>query len=150
MKSIFTQTTRRFAWATLVIGAMTTLETSWAADPAASKPAPAPVPARSIFIMPTSPKEGHDPFFPQSTRPYGTSTVPAPKVEWTALKLVGISGSAEHRLVIINNNTFAEGDEQDVPVEGSRIHVRCLKISTNSVTLMVGGQTRELSFSTIK
>lgn len=144
MKLVIPKTTGRNEWAAIATIALMMCGVARAADTTSPKP------ARSLFIVPTSPQEGHDPFYPQSTRPYGTTTsAPVPKVEWTSLKLVGISGSTEHRLVIINNNTFAEGDEQDVPVAGSRVHVRCLKINTNSVTLMVGGQTRELDFSNI-
>jgi len=33
----------------------------------------APATITSVFIMPSSPQEGRDPFYPESTRPYITS-----------------------------------------------------------------------------
>ncbi len=97
--------------------------------------------------MPTNPKEGRDPFFPDSARPYQSATPAVHVAELTSLKLVGVSGTPEHRLVIINKNTFAEGDEQDVVVPGGRIRVRCLKINPNSVLIEVAGHNHELNFS---
>lgn len=53
---------------------------------------------QSVFVLPKTPAEGKDPFFPRSSRPYNTQTIertnlPAPanpaKLE---LKLNGISG----------------------------------------------------------
>lgn len=118
-----------------------TLRAGLAPEPAATTS------PQSVFVMPASPKEGCDPFFPNSTRPYNTAGPVTQNVEWTSLKLAGVSGSPDHRLVIINNNTFAEGDEQDVSVPGGRIHVSCLKISPRSVLIKVAGQTHELIFT---
>ncbi len=142
MKSSSIQISGQFALAILVAGAF------WAATPVSTQAAESTNTVQSVFIKPASPQEGRDPFFPESTRPYGKTSEPtASRVDWTALKFVGISGTPERRLVIINNNTFAEGDEQEVPLAGGRIIVRCLKITPNSVLIMVAGQTRQLDFS---
>jgi hypothetical protein len=102
---------------------------------------------RSTFIMPSDPKEGRDPFFPNSTRPYKTAvTVSSPSQDISSLVIKGFSGSVDHRLVIINNHTFATGDEGDVITSIGRIHLRCIEIRTNSVVIDVGGQIHELFY----
>ncbi|MGB7768194.1 MAG: hypothetical protein WBN22_04995 [Verrucomicrobiia bacterium] len=103
---------------------------------------------RSVFILPASPKEGRDPFFPDSNRPYAVAVVAKPRVaDISSLVVKGFSGLLDHRLVIINNHTFAAGDEGDVIVPLGRIHVRCIEIKTNSVVIEVGGQRHELFYS---
>lgn len=80
----------------------------------------------SVFILPTSPKEGRDPFYPSSTRPYQsaapTNTRPA-EVNLGELSLQGISGLPPNRLVIINKRTFAQGDYAEVSTTKGRLHV---------------------------
>jgi len=66
-------------------------------------------------------------------------------VEATALTLKGISGAPDHRLVIINNHTFAAGDEGDVITEQGRIHVRCVEIKPHAVVVEVSGHYHELT-----
>jgi len=100
----------------------------------------------SVFILPTSPAAGRDPFFPQSNRTYETAgTITNRNVEVTALVLKGFSGSPDHRLVIINNHTFAAGDAGDVTTSQGRIHVRCVEIKSRSVVIEVDGQYHELT-----
>src|ERR1700690_3990497 len=89
---------------------------------------------RSAFTIPADPKEGHDPFFPDSSRPYEAVAAANPKVaDVSSLVLKGFSGSMNNRLVIINNHTFAAGDEGDVTTPVRRIHLTCIEIKTNSV-----------------
>jgi len=103
---------------------------------------------RSVFIIPSNPKEGHDPFFPDSARPYEQAAAANPRVsDMSSLVLKGFSGSPGHRLVIINTHTFAAGDEGDVVTPVSRIHLRCVEIKANSVVIEVGGQRHELFYS---
>jgi len=103
---------------------------------------------RSVFIQPSNPKEGRDPFFPDSQRPYEAALASNHNaVELSALIFKGISGTSDHRLAIINNHTFADGDEEDVLTAQGRIHVRCLQIKAYSVVIEVVGQRHELSFS---
>ena len=74
----------------------------------------------SRFVMPSSPKDGRDPFYPESTRVFDAMMAAnqtkqaAAAVEITDLKVPGISGTPDHLLAIINNHTFAVGDAGDV------------------------------------
>ena len=103
---------------------------------------------RSVFIIPSNPKEGCDPFFPNSNRAYemvAAANTPAGNI--TSLVLKGFSGSQNHRLAIINNHTFAAGDTGDVITPEGRIHLRCIEIKTNSAVIEIGGQRHELVYS---
>ena len=115
-----------------------------------AKPAEAkPVPAHSVFTQPASAREGRDPFFPESTRPFETAAAASGHVvEIPSLFVKGFSGTPGHYLIIINNHTFAAGDEGDVTTAAGRIHIHCLEIKPNSVMIEANGQQRELKFST--
>jgi hypothetical protein len=94
-------------------------------------PAAAVIP-QSVFVHPTNQKEGKDPFFPRSTRPYASAVVaiptnPPPSI--SDLKISGTSGSDERPFVIINNVTFGVGDTNEVISGTSRITVHCLEIN---------------------
>jgi hypothetical protein len=103
---------------------------------------------RSVFVLPSNPKEGRDPFFPDSERPYEMTAAANPRAGNVAsLILKGFSGPLNHRLVIINNHTFANGDEGNVTTLSGRIHLRCIEIKTNSVIIETGGQRHELIYS---
>jgi hypothetical protein len=121
-----------------------------AATPAATHVAQLVTPEvtlRSVFVLPANPKEGRDPFFPASTRPYEDAASKNPVAgDLTALVLKGFSGTPDHRLAVINNHTFGVGDEGDVLTPHSRIHIRCVEIKTNSVVIKSGGQRHELSY----
>ena len=124
----------------------------------AQKPPPPPPPValdapgtQAVFVNPRAPQEGRDPFFPRSSRPYA-SFVPVVKtnaqpVSLTAeLRLGGISGSAEHRLAIINNKTFESGEEGDVISGVDKVRIRCVEIKPDSVIIqfVAGGSRREI------
>jgi len=123
------------------------------ASPLVAAPATPSHPARtnslrSVFVLPANPGEGRDPFFPKSNRPYESSpTVTNNVVEVTALVVKGVSGSSEHRLVIINNHTFAAGDIADVITDQGRIRVHCVEIKPRSVVVEIGGHYHELPIS---
>jgi hypothetical protein len=103
---------------------------------------------RSVFILPLNPREGHDPFFPNSNRPYEIAAAANTRTgNVTSLVLKGFSGSQNHRLVIINNHTFAAGDTGDVITSDGRVHLRCIEIKANSAVIEVGGQRHELIYS---
>jgi hypothetical protein len=107
-------------------------------------PAAKPAPVRSVFVLPTNTREGRDPFFPESARPFEAVLAANKTVEISALTIKGFSGTPGHRLVIINNHTFGIGDEGDVLTPTGRVHLRCTQIGTDLVTIEVNGQRREL------
>jgi len=118
--------------------------------PAAPVPAPEPIQIQAVFINPTSKKEGVDPFYPKSERPYLSArpvkpTIQTPNVT-AELRLNGVSGSPDHRLAIINNKTFEVGEEADVFSNSDRVRIRCLEIKPESVIVqfVTGGIRREL------
>ena len=50
-----------------------------------------------------------------------------------------MSGSPQHRLAIINNQTFQEGETARVEFSGAKVKVRCKEIRTNSVLVQWEG-----------
>ena len=118
------------------------------AAPVAKPVVPEVVVARSVFVLPANPKEGRDPFFPNSSRPYEEIASKNPVVsDITSLVLKGISGPPDHRLAIINNHSFGAGDEGDVITPHGRIHIRCVEIKDASVVVESGGQRHELIYT---
>ena len=120
-----------------------------AAGPARTNAVPAQLEIpKSVFIIPNTPQEGKDPFFPLSTRiftPVGHSTTrhsTAPPV--VELKLNGISGTVDHRLAIVNNRTFEAEEEGTVSTSSGRVSIRCLEIKPDFVRILVNGQERTL------
>lgn len=109
--------------------------------------------AKSVFVIPNSPKEGRDPFFPNSNRPYESS--PAAKTVNNAmlhtLKVKSIQpGRNGQVFAIINNHAFAPGEEGSViNDEGQRINIRCLEINVTAgtVTIESAGARATLNFS---
>lgn len=105
---------------------------------------------QSVFSVPNNPSEGRDPFFPQSTRrrsvnsgSVATNNIPAP-INTESLVLKSIVGG----LAVINNHSFAPGEEGDVLTEdGRREHIQLVEIKakTGSVVVKIGGQTVELT-----
>ena len=90
----------------------------------------------SVFVVPTEPKEGKDPFFPASKRPYVhlvAHATNAPASLPAKLILNGIS----RKLAMINGRTFSEGEEGDVNTENGRKHVRCIRIKEDSAMIEI-------------
>ena len=120
--------------------------------PAAAKdtnepPATVPSTLRSVFNQPASPKDGRDPFFPSSMRLFASAVVPASKSkDLSALVIRGKSGPLDHPLVIINDVTFAEGDDRDVIIHDGRIHIHCIQIIGDLVVIEANGQRHQLRF----
>lgn len=110
-------------------------------------PAALPSVPRSIFNQPTSPKDGRDPFFPASLRVFASAVVPASKTkDLSSLIIRGKSGMPDHPLVIINDVTFAEGDDRDVITPDGRIRIHCLQIIGDVVVIEANGQRHQLRF----
>ena len=105
---------------------------------------------KSDFVIPDSPKDGRDPFFPQSTRIYSKNldiggTNKPPPVVTISLSLKAIVAG----LAIINNHSFAPGEEGDVVApDGRRQHIRLVEIKSNSVVVEIGGRNVELTLHT--
>jgi hypothetical protein len=142
--------------AALLAGAFASLAAQTPTNaPVGSSPSPTnalpalPEIPQSAFFIPTTPQEGKDPFFPRSMRLFASvlvrtnlqTTTFAPPVE---LHLNGISGTADHRLAIINNQTFEANEEGEVPTNPGRARIRCLEIKADSVLVQVGGEQRVL------
>lgn len=94
---------------------------------------------------------GKDPFYPNSARlqeklPVTTNPVAAAVVP--EVRINGFSGNAARPLVILNNLTFGEGDEQQVTTAAGRTRVRCIAIrmAEQAVDIEINGQRRELKF----
>ena len=116
-----------------------------AAQPVSSSPKPDF--SQSVFIFPENAKQGRDPFFPNSLRPYQEADFQPGHTgaQLTSLRFVGVSGPPNHRLVIINNHTFAEGDEEEVTTQQGKILVLCVEIGDHSVVVEANGQRIELT-----
>ena len=104
---------------------------------------------QSVFIIPLTPQEGKDPFFPRSTRLFTdvvvkTNSQPAAATTVVELKLNGISGTPDHRLAIINNRTFDIGEEGEVLNGASHVRIICKDIKDDSVRVLVGSEERIL------
>ena len=113
------------------------------AKPAAAKPAP----VRSVFVMPASVRDGRDPFFPESARPYEDAVATKRAVDVTSFTVKGLSVERGRAMVIINNHTFSVGDEGDVITTSGRVHIRLAAIRTGVAVIEVNGARRELSIA---
>jgi len=107
-----------------------------------------PVIPQSVFAMPATPKDGRDPFFPASTRPYyGTTKAPVSpnKPQVIELPLV-LTGIIPNKLAMVCGRTFSEGEEGEIVVSGTRKKIRCLKVKDESavIELLPEGERREL------
>ena len=115
------------------------------ADPPKAAPA---APARSVFLMPANAREGRDPFFPTSSRPYEAAIASQTNLVENSFIVKGVSIEHGRTMVIINNHTFALGDEGDVLTSSGRAHLRLAEIRPNAVIIEVNGARRELGVGT--
>jgi hypothetical protein len=135
---------------------------AFSAPPVKSTPAGVPLAEsnsipQSVFTIPSSPRQGRDPFFPNSHRFSGETALPsqlAPTRSDVILELQGIGGTPDHRLAIIYCHsggesekayrTVAEGEETEFKTATGRVRLRCIEIKRESVVVQVGGDRREL------
>jgi hypothetical protein len=94
---------------------------------------------------------GRDPFFPRSTRrtaapvPVGPVTLQPGQLP-AGMVLKGLSGTKDKPLAIINNYTFAEGEEAEVRVINQLYRVKVVEIKERAVMIQVNGtEPRELT-----
>jgi hypothetical protein len=116
---------------------------------ATNAPPPLPQISQSVFIIPTTPQEGKDPFFPRSMRLFTdvvvrTNSQPVAAAITVELKLNGISGIEGRRLAIINNHSFAIDEEGEVTSNAGRVRIICKDIKADSVRVLVSGEERVL------
>ncbi|HWX19038.1 MAG TPA: hypothetical protein VN578_03925 [Candidatus Binatia bacterium] len=128
-----------------------------ATSPSAPNTLPNPVAAinlseipQSTFVFPSTPKEGRNPFFPLSTAGLPVPTKPRENVvDTTSIVLNGITPSGPKRTAMINSYTFEEGEEHEVRLaSGSKEMIKCVEIKSDSATISVRGQRRELRLRT--
>ena len=103
---------------------------------------------QSTFNIPSNFSQGRDPFYPNARYMLGEIHVVA-QVRVTAgidlIHLNGISGSADHKLAMINFRTMAEGETNDFLTVSGHVKVRCVEIKSQSVVIeVIGGERREL------
>ena len=103
---------------------------------------------QSTFIIPANFNQGRDPFYPNARYMFGEPRA-VPTVRITAgidlLHLDGISGTADHKLAMINFRTMAEGETNDFLTVSGHVKIRCVEIKSQSVVIeVIGGERREL------
>ena len=82
--------------------------------------------------------KGRDPFFPNSSRQSSEPSGNGENASTVILTVKGISGFGGHRMAIINDQTFAVGDESEVITAGGRIRIRCVEIRDDTAVITVG------------
>jgi hypothetical protein len=91
---------------------------------------------------------GKDPFFPKSSRRAAAAPVvtnpQTAEVPDRVFILKGISVNKDRRLALVNNYTFAAGEEAEIKIEGRSIRVRCLEVRERSVVISVRGASKEI------
>ena len=99
---------------------------------------------KSTFVIPKSPKEGRDPFFPKATSIYGSAGVTNVATAAPVLKLRGFLGTSYAQ---INNITLGVGETQEVKTAGGPVSVHLIEIRLRDETVIieVNGQRQELS-----
>ena len=112
----------------------------------AEAPAPEAEIPLSVFVIPTTPREGRNPFFPNSSL-----GAPAPRIQIVTgdpaagLVLNGITPNGSRRTVMINNRTFEKGEEGEVRTPGGgKLLIKCEEIKEDSAIISFNGQRREL------
>ena len=102
---------------------------------------------QSLFLIPANPREGRNPFFPQSIAPTPAITTPRPPnatTDFSSIVLNGIT-SPPKRTAMINGRTFEAGEEGDIKLpNGVRVLIKCEEIKGESAIIRVNGQPREL------
>lgn len=66
-----------------------------------------------------------------------------PEPSWVAqIKLTGVSGMANARLAVINNQTFGAGDTGTLKVAGKAVQVHCIEVRDKSAMVKITGMDR--------
>ena len=107
-----------------------------------NKTAPRAVFPKSVFVH--DDPAGKDPFFPNRQR--GTTVVvntnkATPTLNTDALFLKGFTGTGDKRIALINNQTFAKGEEGEVKLGSGKIKIRVVEMKDKSVIIEIEGQS---------
>jgi hypothetical protein len=119
----------------------------------------APASLRSVFTLPAGARDGRDPFYPSTTRALGeasqssgasaqtstNSSASGQPVEIASLKFPGVSGTPGNLLAIINNHTFAVGEEGEVLTPNGKVQLRCLEIHPDVVVVEIAGKIHRIN-----
>jgi hypothetical protein len=133
---------------------------SWAADKQTSSKASTNAPAKSVapaneldmaavipksvFAVPTTAREGRNPFFPQAKVVAQVPKEREPSLDTSVFILNGITGPPL-RSAMINGRTFLAGEEGEVRLQnGAKVLIKCAEIRDEGATIIVGGVQREL------
>lgn len=100
---------------------------------------------KSVFVIPASPKDGRNPFFPMSA---ATAQVaqdrPVSASDFSGIVLNGVT-SPPKPSAMINGKTFEVDEEGEIRLSnGIKAMIRCTAINGESATILVAGQRREL------
>lgn len=99
----------------------------------------------SVFTIPATPRDGRNPFFPQSAivAPV-VQAKPSSALDYSSFVLNGIT-SPPKRTAMINGRTFERGEEGEVRMPGgAKVLIKCEEIRADSAIIFVNGQRREL------
>jgi len=105
---------------------------------------------KSVFVYPQNPNQGRDPFFPDSTRPYDGEPKTTDTASLTDLYVKSILQSGTRVFAVINNHTFAPGEDGTVLTrDGNRLSIRCIAIDSKAGAVIVesGGTKAVLHFT---
>jgi hypothetical protein len=99
---------------------------------------------QSVFVIPASPKEGRNPFFPRSKVDAPVVPQRTDVIETASFVLNGIT-SPPKRTAMINGRTFEVGEVGEVKFpNGAKISIQCVEIRDDAAIIVVGTQRREL------
>ncbi len=104
---------------------------------------------KSIFVVPATPKEGRNPFFPNSApQPVPVDLTKGPNTPssdiWRLIVLNGIT-SPPKRTAMINGRTFEQGESGEVKLpNGMKVLLKCEEIRADSAVIILDNQRREL------
>ena len=98
---------------------------------------------KSVFVIPSSPKQGRNPFFPQSAEVVA-QPIRSP-VDPSMFVLNGITPNGPKRTAMINSRTFVSGESGEVRLpSGNKVMIKCQEIRADSVIIIYAGAPREL------
>lgn len=99
---------------------------------------------QSVFVIPATPAEGRNPFFPRSTSVAPVVRTKQGVVETQSFVLNGIT-SPPKQTAMINGTTFEAGEEHELRLPGGgKMLVKCEEIRADSAVILAGGIRREL------